>query len=60
MPVIPQFADQTPIALHYSPQWLPTVGFAAAFVVALVATAFVAGRALLRAAVPARLREAEG
>jgi predicted lysophospholipase L1 biosynthesis ABC-type transport system permease subunit len=59
MPVIPEFADPTPITLHYSPQWVPTVAFAAAFVVVLVITAFVAGRALLRAAVSARLREAE-
>jgi predicted lysophospholipase L1 biosynthesis ABC-type transport system permease subunit len=60
MPVIPEFADRTPITLHYSPQWLPTAVFAAGFVVLLVATAFLAGRALLRIALPARLREAEG
>jgi ABC-type antimicrobial peptide transport system permease subunit len=59
MPIIPQFADPTPITLQYAPQWLPTVAFAAAFVMVLVAVAIVAGRRLLRAALPARLREAE-
>jgi hypothetical protein len=60
MPIIPEFADHTPIALHYTPQWLPTLGFAAAFIVLLTATAFVAAWALMRIAVPSRLREAEG
>ncbi len=60
MPVIPEFADRTPIELHYAPQWLPTAVFVAGFVVILVITALLAGRALLRIALPARLREAEG
>jgi hypothetical protein len=59
MPIIPEFADRTPITLQYTPQWLPTVAFAAAFVVILVVVALLAGRGLLRAALPARLREAE-
>ncbi|MGI8761758.1 MAG: FtsX-like permease family protein [Jatrophihabitantaceae bacterium] len=58
MPAIPEFADHTPITLHYTPQLLPTALFAGAFVVLLVATAVVAGRVLVRAAVPDRLREA--
>lgn len=59
MPVIPEFADPTPIALRYTPQWTPTLLFAAAFVVLLTLTALIAARALLRIAVPARLRESE-
>jgi putative ABC transport system permease protein len=60
MPVIPEFADTTPIALRYTPQVLPTLLFAAAFVVLLTATALLAAGALMRIAVPSRLREAEG
>ena len=59
MPVIPEFSDYTPITLRYTPQWLPTLAFAAGFVVLLTVTALVAARALLRIAVPARLRETE-
>jgi hypothetical protein len=59
MPIIPEFADHTPITLRYVPQWLPTMGFAAAFVLLMVLTAFLAGRGLLRIAMPSRLREAE-
>ena len=60
MPVIPQFADSTPVALHYTPHWIPTLLFAGAFVLLLSLTAVVAAAALLRVAVPSRLREAEG
>jgi hypothetical protein len=59
MPVIPEFADHTPITLDYAPRTLPTLIFAGAFVVLLSVTAMVAARALIGIAVPARLREAE-
>jgi hypothetical protein len=59
LPSIPQFSDSTPIALSYRPAAGPLVVFGALFVVILVATAVVAGFALIRLAVPARLREAE-
>jgi hypothetical protein len=59
MPVIPEFADHTPITLDYAPRALPTLIFAGAFVVLLSVTAVIAARALIRIAVPARLREAE-
>ncbi len=60
MPVIPEFSDSTPIAMRYVPQALPTVLFVCAFVVLLLLTAVVAASVLIRLAVPARLREAEG
>ena len=59
MPAIPEFADDTPIQLHYIPQWLPTLLFAGAFVVLLGLTAVLAAFALIRVAVPGRLRETE-
>jgi hypothetical protein len=59
LPVIPQFADTTPIVLHYQPSAVPLITFAAAFVVLVVLTGMVAAAAVLHAAVPARLREAE-
>lgn len=60
MPVIPEFADATPIALHYAPSWAPTLLFLAIFTALVVGTAFVAAHQLIRVAAPARLREAEG
>jgi hypothetical protein len=59
LPVIPQFADTTPIVLHYQLPTTPLITFAAAFVVLVVLTGLVAAAAVLHAAVPARLREAE-
>ncbi|HEU5266870.1 MAG TPA: FtsX-like permease family protein, partial [Jatrophihabitans sp.] len=59
MPVIPEFADHTPISLRYTPQWLPTLVFAGGFVLLLAATALVAAWGLMRIAVPSRLRETE-
>jgi hypothetical protein len=59
MPIIPEFADTTAVPLAFSPHVAPTALFAAAFVALLVLTAIVAARALMRIAVPARLREAE-
>jgi multisubunit Na+/H+ antiporter MnhB subunit len=59
LPVIPQFADTTPIVLHYQLHTAPLITFAAAFVVLVVLTGLVAAAGVLHAAVPARLREAE-
>jgi putative ABC transport system permease protein len=59
MPVIPEFADTTPIALSYAPAPGPIVLFAAAFIVIVGLSAAVASYAVLRGARPARLREAE-
>lgn len=59
MPIIPEFADFTPVPLAYSPHVAVTALFAAAFIVLLLVTAVIAARALIRIAVPARLREAE-
>ncbi len=59
LPVIPQFADTTPIVLQYQLPAAPLITFAAAFVVLVVLTGLVAAAAVLHAAVPARLREAE-
>jgi hypothetical protein len=59
LPVIPQFADTTPIVLHYPLPTVSLITFAAAFVVLVVFTGLVAAAAVLHAAVPTRLREAE-
>jgi hypothetical protein len=59
MPVIPQFADTTPVLLRYRPPLLPIVAFAAGFIVLVCITATVAALAVLRAARPTRLREVE-
>ena len=58
LPVVPEFSDATPVVLRYGPPVLIALACAAAFAVLLTITAMVAGRALARAAVPARLREA--
>jgi hypothetical protein len=59
MPSIPEFADRTPVGLSYRPA-LSGVGlFALIFLLLLGITAVLAGRALMQAAAPARLREAE-
>lgn len=59
MPSIPEFADHTPVSLSYVPAPRGVLLFALAFVVLLSTTAVLAGRALLQAAAPSRLREAE-
>lgn len=59
MPVIPEFADLTPITLRYTPPLGPALLFTAAFVVLLGVAAFVAAALLIRSAKPARLRAAE-
>lgn len=57
MPVIPQFSDASPLPLANTPVVWPIAALAGGFLVLLVATAVLAGTALVRAAVPARLRE---
>lgn len=59
MPVIPEFSDLTPITLRYAPHLGPALLFAAAFIGLLTAVALIAARALIRAAIPSRLRAAE-
>jgi hypothetical protein len=59
MPSIPEFADHTPVALHFQPSLVGVLVFTAAFTLLLGVTAVLAGRALMRAAAPSRLREAE-
>ncbi|MGN6609583.1 MAG: FtsX-like permease family protein [Jatrophihabitans sp.] len=59
MPVIPEFADTTPILLHYRPPALPIVAFAAAFTALVGLASMIAAAAVLRSAVPTRLRGTE-
>ncbi|MGI8880694.1 MAG: FtsX-like permease family protein [Jatrophihabitans sp.] len=59
MPVIPQFADSTPIRLDYRPPLTPVVWCALAFAVLVLLTAAVASSAVVRAARPGRLRGTE-
>jgi hypothetical protein len=59
MPSIPEFADETPVRLHYGPALTGVLIFAVAFCALLGITAVVAGQLLMRAAAPSRLREAE-
>ncbi|MDQ1721744.1 MAG: hypothetical protein QOI26_1478, partial [Pseudonocardiales bacterium] len=59
MSSIPEFADHTPVALSYQPAATGVLLFALTFLLLLGLTAVLAGRALLSAAAPARLREAE-
>lgn len=58
LPEIPEFSDTTPIPLDFSAHVLAIALFGATVFALLVVTAFLAGRALMRAAVPTRLREA--
>ena len=55
---VPEYSDSTPVPVDLSPHLLALAVFAVVVVVLLVVTAIVAGRLLMRAAVPARLREA--
>ena len=59
LPSIPEFADRTPVALSYQPALAGVGLFALIFLLVLTITAVLAGRALMRAAAPSRLREAE-
>jgi len=58
LPAVPEFADTSPIPVLYSPSTVVVAGFAAALAIVVGAVAVVGGAALLRAAVPSRLREA--
>ena len=57
LPVVPEFSDPTPTVLRFQPPVLVALGCALAFAILLGITAVVAGRVLVRAAVPSRLRE---
>jgi len=59
MPSVPEFADHTPVALSYRPPVSGVALFVLIFLLLLGITAVLAGRALIQAAAPARLREAE-
>jgi ABC-type antimicrobial peptide transport system permease subunit len=59
MPSIPEFADHTPVALSFRPAVSGVALFTLTFLLLLGITAVLAGRALMQAAAPARLREAE-
>lgn len=59
LPLIPQFADTTAALLTYVPRGAPVVAVSVAAAVGVAVVAWVAGNLVLRAAVPARLREAE-
>lgn len=59
IPAIPEFSDATPVSLRYTPSALPVVVFVAGFAMLLTVTAIVAAIALVRVAVPGRLREDE-
>ena len=58
LPEIPEFSDPTPVPLDFAPHVLAIAVFALIVLGLLVVTALLAGRALMRAAVPTRLREA--
>ena len=58
LPAIPEYSDETPVPLDYAPHAAVLVAFMLAVAVLLVVTAWVAGNALMRSAVPTRLREA--
>ena len=58
LPAIPESSNSSPIPLSYAPQVVTIAIFVAAVAALLVLTAVVAGRGLMRAAVPDRLREA--
>jgi hypothetical protein len=59
LPAIPEYSDTTPVPMSYAAHVGVLVAFATVVFVLLVVVAAVAGRALMRAAVPTRLREAE-
>jgi hypothetical protein len=59
LPSVPEFSDATPVVLRFSPPVLLAVAIGVGLGVLVALTAYAAGTALVRAAVPARLREAE-
>jgi putative ABC transport system permease protein len=58
LPAVPEYADKSPIPVVHVPSAGVVAGFAAALAVVVTGVAIVGGVALLRAAVPSRLREA--
>jgi putative ABC transport system permease protein len=58
LPAVPEYADASPVPLLFSPSSVVVAGFAVALAVVVGSVAIVGGVALLRSAVPARLREA--
>ena len=58
LPAVPEYADTSPIPVLYSPSAVVVAGFALGLAVVVGVVAVVGGTALLRAAVPSRLREA--
>jgi hypothetical protein len=58
LPAVPEYADSSPIPLVFSPSTRVVAGFAVVLALVVGAVAVAGGAALLRAAVPARLREA--
>ena len=59
LPVIPEFATETPVALVLVPYLPPVLVFAAAFVLLVLVAAVVSAAAVLARSGPGRLREAE-
>jgi putative ABC transport system permease protein len=59
LPVLPEFATETPVALRFTPDLPPVALFAAAFVVLVLVAAVVSATAVLARSGPGRLREAE-
>jgi putative ABC transport system permease protein len=58
LPAIPESSDASTVPLTYAPQSLVMAIFVSIVAALLVATALIAGRFLMRSAVPDRLREA--
>ncbi|MDQ1685561.1 MAG: hypothetical protein QOC82_2298 [Frankiaceae bacterium] len=58
LPAVPEYADRSPIPALYAPSTPVVAGFAVGLALVVGAVAVVGGMALLRAAVPSRLREA--
>jgi hypothetical protein len=59
LPVVPEFATPTPIALSYLPPLVPVLLLVAASALLVVLGATAASHAVMRASRPSRLREAE-
>jgi predicted lysophospholipase L1 biosynthesis ABC-type transport system permease subunit len=59
LPVLPEFATETPVALRFTPDLPPVALFAAVFVVLVLVAAVGSATAVLARSRPGRLREAE-
>lgn len=58
LPAVPEFADHSPISLDFVPSTTTVGSFVIALTLVVLTVAVVGGAALLRSAVPSRLREA--